>query len=29
MLTIVPPLIQDRDLRGQHDRASNTVVVQI
>jgi uncharacterized RDD family membrane protein YckC len=29
MLTIVPPLIQDRDLRGQHDRASNTAVVRI
>jgi uncharacterized RDD family membrane protein YckC len=29
MLTVVPPLIQDGDLRGQHDRASNTAVVRI
>jgi len=29
MLTVVPPLIQDHDLRGQHDRASNTAVVRI
>jgi uncharacterized RDD family membrane protein YckC len=29
ILTIVPPLMQDHDLRGQHDRASNTAVVRI
>lgn len=28
ILTIVPPLMQDHDLRGQHDRASNTAVVR-
>jgi hypothetical protein len=29
LLCVIPPLLQDRDLRGLHDRASNTVVVQI
>jgi hypothetical protein len=29
LLTVVPPLLTDRDLRGLHDRASNTVVVRI
>lgn len=29
MLCVIPPLIQDRDLRGLHDRASNTVIVRI
>jgi uncharacterized RDD family membrane protein YckC len=29
LLTVVPPLLQDRDLRGLHDRASNSVVVRI
>jgi uncharacterized RDD family membrane protein YckC len=29
LLCVVPPLIQDRDLRGLHDRASNTAVVRI
>jgi uncharacterized RDD family membrane protein YckC len=29
MLTVVPPLIVDRDLRGMHDRAANTVVVRV
>jgi uncharacterized RDD family membrane protein YckC len=29
ILTIVPPLMQDHDLRGQQDRASNTAVVRI
>jgi RDD family len=29
LLTAVPPLLTDRDLRGLHDRASNTVVVRI
>jgi hypothetical protein len=26
---VVPPLLTDRDLRGLHDRASNTIVVRI
>jgi len=26
---VVPPLLTDRDLRGLHDRAANTVVVRI
>jgi len=29
LLCVIPPLIQDRDLRGMHDRASNTAVVRI
>jgi uncharacterized RDD family membrane protein YckC len=29
LICVVPPLLQDRDLRGLHDRAANTVVVQI
>ncbi|HEY6278343.1 MAG TPA: RDD family protein [Streptosporangiaceae bacterium] len=29
LLTVVPPLITDRDLRGLHDRAANTIVVRI
>ena len=29
LLTVVPPLLTDRDLRGLHDRASNTIVVRI
>ena len=29
MLAVVPPLILDRDLRGLHDRAANTVVVRL
>ena len=29
LLTVVPPLLTDRDLRGLHDRASDTVVVRI
>jgi uncharacterized RDD family membrane protein YckC len=28
LLTVVPPLMSDRDLRGMHDRAANTVVVR-
>jgi uncharacterized RDD family membrane protein YckC len=28
LLTVVPPLIVDKDLRGLHDRAANTVVVR-
>ena len=27
LLTVIPPLLTDRDLRGLHDRASDTVVV--
>ncbi|HLK79398.1 MAG TPA: RDD family protein [Streptosporangiaceae bacterium] len=29
LLTVVPPLLTDRDLRGLHDRASNAIVVRI
>jgi hypothetical protein len=29
LLTVVPPLLTDRDLRGLHDRAANTVVIRI
>ena len=29
LLTVVPPLVTDRDLRGLHDRASDTIVVRI
>jgi uncharacterized RDD family membrane protein YckC len=29
LLTVVPPLIVDKDLRGLHDRAANTVVIRI
>jgi hypothetical protein len=29
LLTVVPPLLTDRDLRGLHDRASGTIVVRI
>jgi hypothetical protein len=29
LLTAVPPLLTDRDLRGLHDRASDTIVVRI
>jgi uncharacterized RDD family membrane protein YckC len=28
ILTVIPPLLTDRDLRGMHDRAANTVVVR-
>jgi uncharacterized RDD family membrane protein YckC len=28
-LAVVPPLVFDRDLRGLHDKASNTVVIRI
>jgi uncharacterized RDD family membrane protein YckC len=27
LLAVVPPLITDRDLRGLHDRAANTIVI--
>ena len=29
LLLVAPPLIADKDMRGLHDRASNTVVVRI
>lgn len=29
LLCVVPPLLSDRDLRGLHDRASDTIVVRI
>jgi uncharacterized RDD family membrane protein YckC len=29
LLTVIPPLLTDRDLRGLHDRASDTVVVRL
>jgi uncharacterized RDD family membrane protein YckC len=29
LLTAIPPLLTDRDLRGMHDRASDTVVVRM
>jgi uncharacterized RDD family membrane protein YckC len=28
LLLVVPPLVFDRDLRGLHDRAANTVVIR-
>jgi uncharacterized RDD family membrane protein YckC len=29
LLTVIPALIVDRDLRGLHDRAANTAVVRV
>ncbi|HEX5189624.1 MAG TPA: RDD family protein [Streptosporangiaceae bacterium] len=29
LLTVVPPLMVDRDLRGLHDRAANSVVIRV
>jgi hypothetical protein len=29
LLTVVPPLLADRDLRGLHDRASDTIVIRV
>jgi uncharacterized RDD family membrane protein YckC len=29
LLTVIPPLVYDRDLRGLHDKAANTAVVRI
>jgi len=29
LLTVVPALITDRDLRGLHDRAADTIVIRI
>ncbi len=28
LLAVVPPLLSDRDLRGLHDRAANTIVIR-
>lgn len=28
LLAVVPPVVYDRDLRGLHDRAANTIVVR-
>jgi uncharacterized RDD family membrane protein YckC len=28
LLTVIPPLLSDRDLRGLHDRAADTIVVR-
>jgi uncharacterized RDD family membrane protein YckC len=29
LLTVIPPLVNDSDLRGLHDHAANTVVIRI
>ena len=29
LLAVIPALVTDRDLRGLHDRAANTIVVRI
>jgi uncharacterized RDD family membrane protein YckC len=29
LITVVPPLVTDRDLRGLHDRAANTIVIRV
>jgi uncharacterized RDD family membrane protein YckC len=29
LLAVIPPLVSDRDLRGLHDRASNTIVLKV
>ena len=29
LLTVIPPLVTDRDLRGLHDRAANTIVIRM
>jgi uncharacterized RDD family membrane protein YckC len=29
LLCVVPPLLSDRDLRGLHDRAADTIVVRL
>jgi uncharacterized RDD family membrane protein YckC len=28
LLAVVPPLVTDRDSRGLHDRAANTIVIR-
>jgi uncharacterized RDD family membrane protein YckC len=29
LLAVIPPLVTDRDLRGLHDRAANTIVIRV
>ena len=29
LLAVIPPLVTDRDLRGLHDRAANTIEVRL
>jgi uncharacterized RDD family membrane protein YckC len=29
LLTVIPPLLTDRDLRGLHDRAADTIVIRV
>jgi uncharacterized RDD family membrane protein YckC len=29
LLCVIPPLVTDRDLRGLHDRAANTIVIRL
>jgi uncharacterized RDD family membrane protein YckC len=29
LLAVIPPLVADRDLRGLHDRAANTIVIRL
>jgi uncharacterized RDD family membrane protein YckC len=29
LLAVVPPLVFDRDLRGLHDKAADTIVIRI
>ena len=29
LLAVIPPLVTDRDMRGLHDRAANTIVVRL
>jgi uncharacterized RDD family membrane protein YckC len=29
LLTVIPPLLTDRDLRGLHDRAADTIVIRM
>ena len=29
LLTVIPPLLTDRDLRGLHDRAADTIVIRL
>jgi uncharacterized RDD family membrane protein YckC len=28
LIAVIPPLVTDRDLRGLHDRAANTIVLR-
>jgi uncharacterized RDD family membrane protein YckC len=29
LLTVIPPLLTDRELRGLHDRAADTIVIRV